>query len=200
MSFTINRVYTRSGDKGETSLIDGSRVSKAHPRCACFGGLDEISCHLGLAKDSLPKDDKLSILKQVIEYIQQELFDLGAELATPAGFSYPEMWKVKEENIINLEKLCDYFNQDLPELKSFILPGGDVSASHLHVARSVTRRVERDIVKFYQDDNSSISVYAIQYINRLSDLLFILSRYILSQLSKPVPLWVKDRERVFPIK
>jgi cob(I)alamin adenosyltransferase len=209
MAFKINRVYTRSGDKGETSLIDGSRVLKSDPRCSAFGGLDEASSHLGLARDelkvlyesSLSKEKKQSIalVYDVIEYLQQELFDLGSELATPMGFEYQGMWKASSDHVTKLEELIDYFNKDLKELDSFILPGGDKSASHLHVARTVIRRVEREIVGATKSDASIVSSAALQYCNRLSDLLFVLSRYILQELEKQVPLWKKGELRKFPL-
>lgn len=200
MGFRINRVYTRSGDKGETSLIDGSRVPKNHPRCVAFGGFDEISCHLGLAKDSLGKKDSLILVREVLEFLQQELFDLGAELATPNGYEYPGMWKVSMQSVAQLESLCDHFNVDIPELNSFILPGGSVAVGHIHLARAVTRRVERDLVAYLISEPQAITNETMQYCNRLSDLLFILCRYVLHVEGLPEPLWVKAKGyRVFSL-
>lgn len=215
MGFKINRVYTRSGDEGSTSLIDGARVPKSHPRCIVFGGFDEISCHLGLAKDSLDIDskkdlstkcqEKLQDIITVIELLQQELFDLGAEIACPEGFSYPGMWKVDADSVQRLEKYCDYFNKDLPELDSFILPGGSLSVGHLHLARSVTRRVERDIVFYLSKKELIVSSEVLKYCNRLSDLIFVLCRYVLSILNIEAPTWTKHTQtehtqgRTYPI-
>lgn len=197
MGFKINRVYTRSGDSGETSLVDGSRVKKNHPSCVIFGGLDEVNSHLGLAKEASKNVGSLIDLYNVIEFLQQELFDLGSEVATPANFTYPEMWKASEASIIRLENLCDHYNKDLPELNSFILPGGNQIASHLHVARTVTRRVEREIVDAISNGHE-ISEFILIYINRLSDLLFVLSRYALDILKNDVPLWKKEANRKLP--
>ncbi len=199
MSFKINRVYTRSGDAGETSLIDGSRVLKCNSRCQIFGGLDEVSCHLGLAKDSLTDRNLLIQVTDVVEFLQQELFDLGSEIAIPKGLSFEGMLIVGNANVEYLEKLCDFFNAGLPELESFILPGGDTAASHFHVARTVTRRVERELVSFLQTEPDLVSQDALKYFNRLSDLLFVLSRYVLHELNKSVPLWKKGKDRKFPI-
>lgn len=199
MGFKINRVYTRSGDRGETSLVDGSRVSKNHPRCETFGILDELNSVLGLSKSylMLPKDN---LLFDTIEFLQQELFDLGSEIATPSSYSYPGMWKANQSHIDHLEKLCDYFNEKLPELSSFILPGGSALASSLHIARTISRRAERSMVDLLNSDNDSISEEAFIYCNRLSDLLFILSRYVLNEEGISPPLWKKNEERTSPLR
>jgi cob(I)alamin adenosyltransferase len=198
VSFRINRVYTRSGDKGETSLVDGTRVLKNHLRCEIFGTLDEVNSCLGLAKSCLDSEKEKQLF-DVIEYIQQELFDLGAEMATPVGYSYPSMWKAGKVHIEHLEKLCDHFNKDLPELDSFILPGGNMLASHLHLARTVTRRAERSMVALLQSEKGSISDEALIYCNRLSDLLFVLSRYVLHTKGVSAPLWKQEKDRISPI-
>jgi cob(I)alamin adenosyltransferase len=199
MSFKINRVYTRTGDSGETSLVGGDRVSKAHYRVDIFGGIDEMNSCLGIVKESIPSG-KLDPLSSTLEYIQQELFDLGAEIATPFSSEYPEMWKVNEGHVTYLEKLCDFYGQDLPELSSFILPGGSVVVSYLHLARTVCRRVERDMVRSIEVSGADeISAEAIRYINRLSDLLFNMCRWSLAQEGKNSPLWTKEVARKKPI-
>jgi cob(I)alamin adenosyltransferase len=199
MSFKINRVYTRSGDKGETSLVDGSRVPKDDMRCAIYGTFDEVSSLLGLAKCEFGEDSDV-ILYKLIEYIQQELFDLGSEVATPSGFTYPSMWKVEKKHIEHLEKLCDFFNKGLPELDSFILPGGNRLCSYLHCARTVTRRAERLIVAYMRDQKYSLSNEVLMYANRLSDLLFVLSRYVLHSKGITPPLWKQEKDRVSPLE
>jgi cob(I)alamin adenosyltransferase len=198
MSFKINRVYTRSGDKGETSLVDGSRVPKDDTRCAIYGTFDEISSFLGLAKCEIEEGSD-TLLFQLIEYIQQELFDLGSEVATPSGFTYPSMWKVQKKHTDHLEKLCDFFNKDLPELDSFILPGGSKLCSYLHCARTITRRAERLIVTHIRIHNDSLSSEVLIYVNRLSDLLFVLSRYVLHSKGITPPLWKQEKDRVSPL-
>lgn len=197
MSFSINRVYTRSGDKGETSLVDGSRVSKNSKICAAFGTIDELNSTLGICKEFVP-DTKKELLIDLIEYLQQELFDLGSELATPTAYSYPEKWEVKEIHIEHLEKLCDFFNKDLPELKSFILPGGSKFVSFLHLARSICRRAERMIVEMSKE--TSLNPLITAYINRLGDLLFILCRYGLVLENKETPLWIQEKKRLSPLQ
>lgn len=198
MSFKINRVYTRSGDKGQTSLVDGSRVNKDNLRCEIFGTLDEANACLGICKEHLePVVDTL--LFHTIEYLQQELFDLGSELATPSSFSYPSMWKAQQKHIDHLEKLCDYYNETLPELDSFILPGGSKLASFFHQARTVVRRAERVMVTLMQAEEGSVSNEAFIYCNRLSDLFFVLSRYVLHRKGISAPLWKQEKERVSPL-
>ncbi|HMO17414.1 MAG TPA: cob(I)yrinic acid a,c-diamide adenosyltransferase [Oligoflexia bacterium] len=224
--FRINRVYTRSGDDGETSLVDGSRVLKSSLRPSAFGTLDELNSCLGICKEELSdleikSDDssfgmmsvrEFSIIKGVIEYLQQELFDLGSELATPSEYNYEGMWRVSESHVRKLEFLCDYFNEGLPELNSFILPGGSKISSYLHLARTIARRAERIIVelnssktfdssfecKLGSSVKSEVSPYCMQYINRLSDLLFVLGRYVLTKQNLDAPLWVSEMDRVLP--
>lgn len=195
MSFRINRVYTRSGDDGGTALVGGKRVRKTNSRVAAYGNLDEINSQLGVVKELCCGE--CNELYPVIEQLQQELFDLGSELATPAGDSYLGMWHVEKRHIEALEKLCDRFGDGLPELTSFILPGGSALAAQLHVARTVARRAERELVMLYDSTaaEDAVSIETVQYLNRLSDLLFILARWCLRQQGKEAPLWKKEAER-----
>ena len=199
-SFRINRVYTRSGDSGETGLVGGARISKAHPRVGAYGTVDELNSVLGIVKERLPEQEsgsKLVELHGVIERIQQELFDLGSELATPPSCEYPKMWRAKAEHATRLEQLCDHYGETLPELESFILPGGSEVAAFLHLARTVSRRAEREVVSLSlsTDPEDAVNPEVLKYINRLSDLLFILARYCLAAERKTAPLWVKESER-----
>lgn len=194
MSFRINRVYTRSGDDGLTGLVDGSRVEKSDLRVWSYGEIDELNSVLGCLKEEL-KDKKL---KEVIEFLQQGLFDLGSELAT--AIEYPQMWKCSEEHVLQLEKLCDHFGDGLPELTSFILPGGSKTAGWFHLARCVARRAERVIVDLDLQLNKAFNKNIIKYINRLSDLLFILARYTLEIEGKDAPLWKQEKNRKLPIE
>lgn len=183
MSFRINRVYTRSGDKGETGLVGGERVSKGSARVRAYGEIDELNSFLGLLKCELTAET--GELAEVLEFIQQELFDLGSELATAT--EYPGMIKITPEHVLRLEKLCDRYGDGLPELTSFILPGGSKTAALLHICRTVCRRAEREIVS----STEKLSEPVLSYINRLSDLFFILSRWALKAEGGSAPLWEK---------
>jgi len=164
----LTRIYTRGGDGGETSLGDGSRVPKLDCRIAAFGTVDEVNSLLGLALAADPPDE----MRTVLARIQNELFDVGADISVPFGIA--DRLRVNQGQIDALEADCDRFNADLPELKSFVLPGGSELAARLHVARAVCRRAERDVLDAAErvDLNSLVIVY----LNRLSDLLFILAR------------------------
>ncbi len=203
MGIKINKVYTRSGDEGETGLVGGARVPKSDPRVASFGDVDELNSVLGLVKAQLKSTDpQAELLKEVIEYIQQELFDLGSELATPPEAHYPTMWHAADEHVRNLEKLCDYYAEGLPELPSFILPGGSSLAAVLHIARCVARRAERTLVELQTAllaKGQPFNGMTLRYLNRLSDLLFILARWTLAQEGRVEPLWRQSRERKLPI-
>jgi cob(I)alamin adenosyltransferase len=175
----LTRIYTRAGDAGETSLGDGSRVSKLDLRIAAYGTVDELNAQLGvvLAGDCPPE------LRECLELVQNELFDVGADLAVP--FESQGRLRIEQAAIDRLEQLCDRFNESLPDLKSFVLPGGTATAAAVHVARTVCRRAERVTVAAAEehDVNPLIAVY----LNRLSDLLFILAR--VANVGHAEPLW-----------
>lgn len=198
-TFRINRVYTRAGDDGDTGLVGGGRVSKTSCQVRSYGEVDELNSQLGVAREELPEGSEK--LRKLIEYLQQELFDLGSELATSIGDAYPGMWKTGGSHVETLEKLCDRYGEDLPELQSFILPGGSRAAAALHVARAVCRRAERTVVD-YRDELKSqgeaLNPHLIEYMNRLSDLLFILARRVLADEGKTEVLWQPERERKLP--
>ena len=196
MSFVINRVYTRSGDDGQTALVGGDRVAKTHPRVAAYGAIDELNSAIGWVKEELtPHCEEL---RSVLEYIQQELFDLGSELASPAGTDYQGMWKTEAKHVEGLEKLCDHFSTGLAELPSFILPGGSKLAAAAHMARSVCRRAEREVISLRDSGEGQLNPDALKYVNRLSDFLFIVARWALEREGKEAPLWTKGSEREFP--
>ena len=175
----LTRIYTRGGDRGETSLGDGSRVPKLDCRIAAFGTVDELNSLLGLAlAGELPGE-----LREVVARVQNELFDLGADLSVPFGIS--DRLRVTEEQIDTLERDCDRFNAVLPELKSFVLPGGSEAAARLHVARAVCRRAEREALAAAEE--LQINQLVLVYLNRLSDLLFILART--ANAGGEEPLW-----------
>lgn len=165
----LTRIYTRGGDKGETSLGDGSRVSKLDARIAAYGSVDELNAQLGVVLAGELPDE----LRAPLARIQNELFDVGADLSVP--FAGPdERLRVTQEMIDGLERLCDELNAPLPELKSFVLPGGTEAAARLHVARTVARRAERAALE--ADRAHGVNPLACVYLNRISDLLFIMPR------------------------
>jgi cob(I)alamin adenosyltransferase len=164
----LTRIYTRAGDRGETSLGDGSRVPKLDCRIGAFGTVDELNSLLGLVLAADPPD----AIREVLERVQNELFDVGADISVPFGVA--DRLRVAQTQIDALEADCDRFNADLPELRSFVLPGGSEAAARLHVARAVCRRAERDVLD--AAEQVEINPLVIAYLNRLSDLLFILAR------------------------
>jgi cob(I)alamin adenosyltransferase len=175
----LTRIYTGGGDRGETSLGDGSRVPKLDCRIAAFGAVDELNSHVGVALAAeLPAE-----LRETLRRVQNELFDLGADLSVPFGVA--DRLRISEEHIERLERDCDRFNAELPELKSFVLPGGSEAAARLHVARAVCRRAEREALAAAEE--LDISRLALVYLNRLSDLLFILART--ANAGGEEPLW-----------
>jgi cob(I)alamin adenosyltransferase len=175
----LTRIYTRGGDRGETSLGDGSRVPKLDCRIAAFGAVDELNSHLGLVLAAELPDE----LREVVARVQNELFDLGADLSVPFGIS--DRLRVTEEQIETLESDCDRLNDALPDLTSFVLPGGSEVAARLHVARAVCRRAEREALAAAED--LEINRLVLVYLNRLSDLLFILART--ANAGGEEPLW-----------
>jgi cob(I)alamin adenosyltransferase len=166
----LTRIYTRGGDRGETSLGDGSRVSKLDPLIAAYGAVDELNSVLGVVLAVGVPDP----LRGPLEQIQNELFDLGADLSVPFEGDEHERLRIRQEQVEELERLCDAFNAELPELKSFVLPGGTRPAALLHVARTVCRRAERDALA--ADRERGLNPLVPVYLNRLSDLLFIAAR------------------------
>jgi cob(I)alamin adenosyltransferase len=166
----LTKIYTRGGDRGETSFGDGSRVSKLDPRVAAYGAVDELNSHVGLA---LALDELDPTLRDPLTRIQNELFDLGADLCVPFAPDDGRL-RIVQEQVDELERLCDRYNERLPQLKSFVLPGGTETASRLHVARAVCRRAELASLAAAQE--TPIDPLVPVYLNRLSDLLFILAR------------------------
>ena len=177
----LTRIYTRGGDAGETSLGDGSRTSKLDPRIEAFGTVDELNATLGVVLAG----DVPSEIRPVLERVQNELFDLGADLSVPAHVE--GRLRVAQPMVDRLEEDCDRFNADLPELRSFVLPGGTEAASRLHVARTICRRAERETLRAANQHELGPLVGV--YLNRLSDLLFILARAANALAGRDEPLW-----------
>ena len=171
----LSRIYTRTGDDGTTALADGSRTPKTDSRLAAYADTDEANCAIGVAVTlgGLPDD-----VKALLGRIQNELFDVGADLANPVSEEpppYPPI-RVDESYVSGIEEACDTYNADLPTLRSFVLPGGTPGGALLHVARTVTRRAERSAWAARLEHGDSVSPLPAKYLNRLSDLLFILGR------------------------
>ncbi len=187
----LSRIYTKTGDTGETSLGDGSRVAKTHLRITAYGGVDELNSVIGLGiAAGMPEE-----LTTPLRRIQNDLFDLGADLCVPVSDTPPEYppLRVTEAQVTHLEQLIDGFNDRLEPLNSFILPGGSLAAGHLHQARTVCRRVEIGVIEFTQTVGGAHAQCVI-YLNRLSDLLFVMAR-IANNDGKADVQWVPGANR-----
>jgi cob(I)alamin adenosyltransferase len=182
----LTRIYTRGGDSGETSLGDGSRVSKLDARIAAYGAVDELNAALGVALAAgIPEP-----VRAALERLQNELFDVGADLSVP--WTGPdERLRTTQAMVEGLEQMCDRFNEPLPDLRSFILPGGSAAAAQLHVARTIARRAELRALE--ADAAHTVNSLALVYLNRVSDLLFILARAANAASGDGEPLWEPGR-------
>ena len=180
MGFRLSKLYTRTGDEGKTGLADGRRIDKDHPRIEAMGTVDELNSVLGVLIADL-QIQHLSALCAVLEPIQHRLFDLGGELAVP-GHDI-----IGESDVTHLEEMIDGYNADLEPLKNFILPGGSRCIASAHLARSVCRRAERRYLTLANEE--TVNTQARIYLNRLSDLLFVLARTIARQEQTPEVLW-----------
>ncbi len=187
----LTRIYTRGGDRGETSLGDGSRVPKTDAHVVAYGIVDEANSHLGVALAAGVSEPMRPLLARV----QNELFDVGADLSTPVVPNDARL-RVAQSQVDALEEACDEWNADLPELKSFVLPGGTRLAARLHVARTVCRRAERDALHAAQVVD--VDPLTLVYLNRLSDLLFILARAANASAGAAEPLWAPVASRGAP--
>lgn len=175
----INRVITRTGDKGDTGLADGSRVSKNHPRIIALGELDELNSSLGVLRTHALEED----LDSLLALLQQRLFDIGGELAIPGRVV------IDDHDLVEVEAQADTLNAELPPLKEFVLPGGHAAAAWCHHCRTVARRVERQLVTLHAEDDDAVNPVSLALINRLSDLLFIMARLINLRQEHPETLW-----------
>ncbi|MBI2082949.1 MAG: cob(I)yrinic acid a,c-diamide adenosyltransferase [Deltaproteobacteria bacterium] len=181
------KIYTKTGDQGETGLFGGGRVKKSHPRIIAYGTVDELNAHLGQIRSKNPE----ASVDRLLDRIQNDLFTLGAELATPGGekLSGRGVSGLGDSDIHFLEETIDHYDEDLPPLKNFILPGGSDLAVSLHLARTVCRRAEREVV--FLSENEVIENSILVYLNRLSDLLFVLARWVNFKQSIPETAWIK---------
>ncbi len=187
----ITRVYTRTGDRGDTVLVGGRRVHKDSPRIEAYGTIDELNSIVGLARvfneERLKDGEAHRFLDEILRKIQDELFDLGSELATPPDFSYEGMYHVGEKEVKRIEELIDECQKDLGPLKSFVLPGGGRIGGYLHQCRTVCRRAEREIFRLSRVEE--IGEWPLKYVNRLSDLFFVLSRWVGKRTGEKEYLW-----------
>jgi cob(I)alamin adenosyltransferase len=177
----LTRIYTRGGDAGQTSLGDGSRVSKLDERIAAYGAVDELNASLGV----VVAGECPEAFRDVLARVQNELFDLGADLSVP--LEHEDRLRVVQIQVDELEADCDRFNAELSELRSFVLPGGTETAARLHVARTTCRRAEREAIAASRAHD--VSPLVLTYLNRLSDLLFILARAANAAAGREEPLW-----------
>ena len=182
------KVYTRTGDKGTTALIGGRRVKKYNDRIEAYGTADELTAYIGLIRDSIDDDN----IKDQLAVIQNNLMVVGGELAADDDFDLSKIPNVKAHFIVWLEQRIDEFEEELPALKAFVLPGGHLAVSHCHVARTICRRAERKAILLSEEHE--ISILLIQYLNRLSDYLFVLSRKLSKDFNVDEILWEPNLE------
>ncbi len=216
MAIRITRVYTRTGDKGETGLVGGKRVPKDSQRIEAYGTIDELNSIVGLARvfneEKLEEGSTLRLrpegkltskgearqfLDEILRRIQNELFDLGSELARPEGLTYEGMHRTGEREVKELEKLMDECQKELEPLKSFVLPGGGKIGAYLHQCRTVCRRAEREILRLSRSEK--IGEWPLKYVNRLSDLFFVLARWMGKRTGEREYLWergLKEKPKV----
>ncbi|WP_455199706.1 cob(I)yrinic acid a,c-diamide adenosyltransferase [Kaarinaea lacus] len=182
MGNRLSKIYTRTGDKGTTGLSDGSRVNKDHARIKAIGDIDELNSVLGIV---LARDLEAGI-QDILINIQHDLFNLGGELSLPGHRL------IGQQHVTDLEQQLDNLNENLEPLKDFILPGGTPAAAYIHLARTVCRRAERSLISLHNE--VAVSEFILQYVNRLSDLLFVLARHINKQNGHPDILWQAERK------
>ncbi len=192
---TLNKIYTKTGDAGNTALGTGERVVKFHSRIDAYGTVDETNATIGLARQHTGSDE-LAKVDDMLGRIQNDLFDLGADLCTPDHGQKME-WeplRISEAQVERLEAEIDDLNAELEPLRSFVLPGGHAAASALHLCRTVSRRAERRMVELSQEDDEPVSEAALKYVNRLSDFFFVASRWVNARHGGDV-LWVPGANR-----
>jgi len=192
----ITKVYTKTGDKGKTRLAGGQQVWKDSLRVEAYGDVDELNSTIGVVrafnKDLLGNHPSADRLEEELRWMQNKLFDVGGLLATAPGQTFKNMPTVTSREVIRLEKLMDHCQKDLPPLKEFILPGGGKIPSLLHQARTICRRAERICVRLGREE--PLDPALVRFLNRLSDALFVLARWMAKQQSEPELLWERDQK------
>jgi len=190
-SIALNRIYTKRGDTGETSLAGGQRVPKNSARLDVYGTVDEINAFVGLAvvscEEMITRDPRIGLLLVILRRVQHELFNLGSILATLPEDVHPKQARITSAEITQLEREIDGMNESLPSLRSFVLPGGTRVNAELHVTRTICRRAERLLIALARVE--SVPPETIQYLNRLSDAMFVWSRWVNHAIGKPEILW-----------
>ncbi len=191
----LNKIYTKTGDRGNTALGTGERVVKHHTRISAYGTVDETNATIGVARQSMMVEE-LAKLDEMLARVQNDLFDLGADLCTPdKGQKFEwEPLRISAAQVDRLESEIDDLNAELEPLRSFVLPGGHAAAAALHVCRTVSRRAERLMVELAGEEDEPVSEAALQYINRLSDFFFVASRWVNARFDGDV-LWVPGANR-----
>ncbi|HED40083.1 MAG TPA: cob(I)yrinic acid a,c-diamide adenosyltransferase [Chromatiales bacterium] len=190
MGHRLSKIATRTGDNGTTGLADGSRINKDDPRIVAMGDIDELNSSIGLILIH-PLPNEISTL---LNEIQHRMFDLGGELSMPGkGF-------ITEESVTKLEHALASLNAALPPLKEFILPGGTPAAAHCHMARTICRRAERSVITLVRQTGLSEHTHAVAYLNRLSDLLFVIARTLAREIETDEPLWKTEGKPSNPLK
>jgi cob(I)alamin adenosyltransferase len=186
----LSRIYTKTGDQGETGLGDGTRVPKDHPRVTAYGSVDELNAVIGLLVAQQPPPPEVELLRG----IQNDLFDVGADLCVPvaSGAAGPGRLRVQQNQVRRLESVIDHYTARLAPLTSFVLPGGSPAASWCHLARTVCRRAERDVVSLARAE--TVNPEVVIYLNRLSDLLFVLGR-VANSMGRDDVVWVPGRHQ-----
>jgi cob(I)alamin adenosyltransferase len=195
MPISITRVYTRLGDGGETALVGGRRVAKDSPRIVAYGTIDELNAVVGLVrvfnaegmKTRGPRRKRHEWLDATLRKVQNQLFDVGSELATPPDAAYEGMFRIGEGEVTELERIMDGCQKDLAPLKSFVLPGGGRIQGFLHQARTVCRRAERELLALSRVE--LVGEWPLRYVNRLSDLFFVLGRWVGKHMGEKEYLW-----------
>jgi len=179
----MSKIYTKTGDKGTTSLVGGTRLPKDHIKIEAYGSVDELNAWIGVLADAPENNERNAFLKE----IQDRLFTIGAELASEPEQNKKKLPELFESDIVVLEKEMDFYNEAIPTLRAFVLPGGHPLVSFAHVARTVCRRSERQVISL--SHNEEVNPLIIKYLNRLSDYLFVLSRKITQEQNAPEIAW-----------
>ena len=189
----LNKIYTRSGDAGKTRLIGGEERWKDDDRVEAYGTVDELNAEIGLCRELIKetRNEKFGSLIQVLKSVQNELYNLGTQLAVASGGDADNLPQLSDDSILKLESEIDTSNESLSELTSFVLPGGSVINAQLHIARNVCRRAERRVVSLLKKEN--VNPENIRYLNRLSDALFVWSRWVSKMIGDEENLWDPDQ-------
>lgn len=194
MTIRLSKIYTKTGDKGSTLLATGERVLKSNVRIEAYGTVDELNSVLGMLRDTIAADSRTSDLVEMLAKIQNELFDIGGELSVPLDvLDTKRQQVVTMDDVVRLEKEMDLFNEKLPALENFVIPGGHIANSTAHLVRTVCRRTERAIVRMSEQDAVRDEIRI--YLNRLGDWFFVLSRELSRRLAVAEVLWAQNKKK-----